>query len=110
MGARRHLTRASEIVFGLQGCLDFEKGGDVARILYNFYASADARIFALHRSGDVAECERIMAEFRQMREVWEEIDREAAGGSASAASAETPPAAPPAAPTGDGMGNVAISA
>lgn len=69
------LTRASEIVFGLQGCLDFEKGGNIASVLYNFYSTIDIRIFALHRTGSVEECDAIIADIRQMRDVWDEIDR-----------------------------------
>lgn len=69
-----NLTRASEIVFGLQSCLDFERGGDVAKVLYNFYTSLDARIFSLHRSGDAAVCEQLIADVKRMRDVWAEID------------------------------------
>lgn len=32
------LVRVSEILMGLQSALDFEQGGDVARILYDFYS------------------------------------------------------------------------
>lgn len=108
----QNLTRASEIVFGLQGCLDFERGGDVAKILYNFYASADARIFALHRSNDAAACEQLIAEFRQMRDAWDEIDKAAAGGATNASPASEADSLPAASvpPAPDASGGVAISA
>lgn len=105
-----NLTSAAEIVFGLQSCLDFENGGDVARILYNFYASVDTRIFSLHRTNDVALCDAIIAEIRQMRDVWEEIDRNISGGESASGSTESnnpPPASAPAA--SDGSTGIAIS-
>ena len=68
------LTKASKIITGLQYCLDFENGGDIARILYNFYSRMDAGIFAIHRSNSAQECDTIIEELRQMRELWHEID------------------------------------
>lgn len=99
------LVKVSEIVSGLQGCLDFESGGDVARLLYNFYSSIDLRIFALHRSNSKADCEQLIRELRQMRDVWHDIDQNmSSSGSALAApsaGAEQPVAVSPdpAAPT-----------
>ncbi len=89
----RKLTRASEIVIGLQACLDFESGGNSARILYDFYAMADRRIFGLHRSNDLAACRALIADVKQMRDVWDRIDR--------GELAELPAAANSAAPAGD---------
>lgn len=74
------LIKASEIIFGLQSCLDFDNGGDIAKILHNFYSSADARIFALHRAGNPEEYDRIITDIRQMRDAWSAID---GGGSAA---------------------------
>ena len=69
------LTRASDILVGLQAALDFEAGGKTAKILYDFYAAIDMRLFALHRSNDSKACKEIIAELRQMRDVWDQIDR-----------------------------------
>lgn len=79
------LVKASEIISGLQGCLDFENGGDVARLLYNFYSSVDLRIFALHRSNSRSECEHLIREMKQMRDVWHDIDQNMLGSGGSAA-------------------------
>lgn len=89
------LTRAGEIVFGLQSCLDFERGGQMANVLYNFYSTLDVRIFALHRTNDVTSCDQLIQEIKQMRDVWDEIDRSQSGEGASAQQApvsEQPPA------------------
>lgn len=103
-----NLTRASEIVFGLQSCLDFEQGGEVAKVLYSFYSSIDTRIFGLHRNAELSACEQLIDEIRQMRDVWDEIDRSNAGNATGQppASEESQPSLPPA---GDPT-NVALSA
>lgn len=80
------LTRASDIVVGLQCCLDFEKGGDVARTLQQFYADMQLRIFSIHRSNSLSDCDEVIAELKQMRDAWDEIDRNTASGDVTAAS------------------------
>jgi flagellar secretion chaperone FliS len=69
------LIKASEVVSGLQGCLDFENGGSIARLLYNFYSSIDSRLFAIHHSNSIETCDELIAEIKQMRDVWHEIDQ-----------------------------------
>jgi flagellar protein FliS len=89
------LVKASEIIFGLQSCLDFEHGGEVAKILYQFYSSIDSRMFAIHRSNSPEACDELIAELKQMRDVWQEIDQ---GENAAVAEAAPATALPPAAP------------
>ena len=69
------LLKTSEILVGLQSSLDFEQGGDIAKILYDYYASMDARLFTVHRSNDVKTCEAVIKELKMMRNAWDEIDR-----------------------------------
>jgi flagellar protein FliS len=82
------LIKASEVIGGLQGCLDFDNGGTIARILYNYYASIDMRLFTIHRTNSLETCDEIITDLKQMRDTWDEIDQ----GIASSAQAE--PAAP----------------
>lgn len=91
------LTKASEIIIGLQACLDFENGGQIARVLYNFYSSIDSQIFQLHRTGSKETCDQIIADLKRMRDVWAEIDASTTGG-------DTPPPAPPPASSGEPKG------
>lgn len=93
------LDKACTIVFGLQGALDFEQGGEVANTLYTFYSSVDARLIAVQRTNDVASCQQVIKELKMMREAWAEIDandgesaspKEASDTNESAASPETP--------------------
>ena len=69
------LTRAADILVGLQACLDFESGGPSAKVLFDFYTAMDTRIFALHRSNDIDACKALVAELKEMRDVWDKIDR-----------------------------------
>jgi len=99
------LTKTSEVIMGLQGCLDFENGGSVAKILYNFYSSVDSRIFSLHRSNSVEMCDELILELKAMRDVWHEIDQNASAGGTPP---EVPPSNAPPAPESDQ--NVTLSA
>ena len=69
------LTRAADIIIGLQACLDFDSGGPSAKVLFDFYTAIDMRIFSLHRNNDLAACQAIIAQMKEMREVWDKIDR-----------------------------------
>jgi flagellar secretion chaperone FliS len=69
------LIKASELVGGLQSCLDFDNGGEIAKILYSYYASIDARLFAIHRTNSIEECDSVIADLKQMRDSWSEIDQ-----------------------------------
>lgn len=69
------LIKASEVIGGLQGCLDFDNGGEMAPILYNYYASIDARMFTIHRTNSVEMCDQIISDLKQLRDTWDEIDQ-----------------------------------
>lgn len=69
------LTRVSDIISGLQNSLDFTAGGSTAQVLFDFYASIDARIFGLHRQPSADVCNKIIQELKDMRDVWDGIDR-----------------------------------
>lgn len=84
------LIRVSEILMGLQSALDFDQGGDVARILYDFYSSLDARLTRIHRNNSLELCDEVIEELKQMRGVWQEID----SGRASAEAATAPTSEP----------------
>ena len=102
------LVKAGEIIFGLQGCLDFEAGGEIAQTLYDFYSSIDARLMSVHRTNDARMCQQIMNELKMMRDTWIDIDKKDEEGTLHG-DAPTPPTPPePTDPPPDG--GVAISA
>lgn len=100
------LIKSSEVIMGLQGCLDFENAPDMARLLYSFYASMDARIFSIHRSNNAQECQEVIDELKQMRDVWHEIDTKNMGSATTGATA-TVPSVPP---ESGGDQNITLSA
>jgi flagellar secretion chaperone FliS len=68
------LMKASDVIIGLQSCLDFDADENVANTLYDFYARIDVRLMQLQRSNDEAECGYIIEELKGMRDVWRQID------------------------------------
>ena len=103
------LLKASEVIYGLQGALDFEQGGHVAKVLYNFYSNVDMKIFTIHRTNSIEECDVVIADLKQMRDVWAEIDE-----SMGAATSQTPVQQQPSATTNGNSGeppqNITLSA
>ncbi len=85
------LTRVSDIITGLQGSLDYESGGSTAQVLSDFYSALDMRITGLHRKPDLAVCNSIVAELKEMRDVWDGIDRGKEAPSAPAVETEAAP-------------------
>lgn len=84
------LTRASDIIAGLQACLDFEAGQETAQTLFDFYSSIELRIMQLHRTKDMDACAQIIADMKEMRQVWDGIDKNTTASPA----AQTPPSDP----------------
>lgn len=69
------LVKASEIIIGLQSCLDYDQGQQAAQVLYDFYSSLDSRIIGLHRTSDVVMCQSLIDEVKEMRTMWHNIDQ-----------------------------------
>src|SRR5271155_1384096 len=44
----RLLVRASDVIVGLQNCIDFENGGEVAHTLHRFYTTMSTRILSVN--------------------------------------------------------------
>lgn len=100
------LSKASEVINGLQSCLDFENGGQIAKVLYSFYAQIDGKIFSIHRTNSIETCDEVIAELKQMRDVWHEIDNEFPGTAAPVSQR----VAEPVDPNSDDVSNVTLSA
>jgi flagellar protein FliS len=69
------LNRVTDIIVGLQACLDFDAGGPSAKVLFDFYSSLDMQIFTLHRTNDLELCHTIITRLKEMRDTWDRIDR-----------------------------------
>lgn len=70
------LLRASEIIVGLRNSIDFDNGGEISNVLERFYTGIDMRILSINfnKNGE-AICEEIITDLKQMRDVWDHIDR-----------------------------------
>ena len=107
------LVKANDILMGLQSCLDFEKGGDIAKVLYGFYAGLIDRIFTIHRTNSSETCDEVIADLKQMRDVWDSIDQSSSHPEGSQPPASAAPADVPSEPDGkkDGSaGSITLSA
>jgi flagellar protein FliS len=71
------LVRASDVVVALQTCLDHENGGEISKILHDYYTSIDLRIMSIHRSNSLETCDRVISELKEMRNAWHQIDTSA---------------------------------
>jgi flagellar secretion chaperone FliS len=68
------LTKVSNILSGLQGCLDFEQSEEVSTTLYDYYAARELDVFTLNRTNSVQECDALIENLKTMRGAWHEID------------------------------------
>lgn len=68
------LVKASEVIMGLQSCLDHESGGEIAKILHDYYASIDMRILSIHRTNSLEICDMVIGELKEMRSAWHHVD------------------------------------
>jgi flagellar protein FliS len=67
------LTRAGRIVVGLQGALDFEKGGEIARNLNDLYAYVTRRLFHVNANNDLAALGEIHNLMNEIRTAWQQV-------------------------------------
>jgi flagellar protein FliS len=66
----KSLSRASRIVLGLQGSLDFNQGGDLARNLDELYSYVTRRILQANVSNDVAVIDEVRNLMVEIRDAW----------------------------------------
>ena len=67
------IARASRIVLGLQGALDFERGGDLATNLNELYSYITRRLFHVNAHNDVAVFDEIYGLMQEIRDAWEGV-------------------------------------
>ncbi|WP_370298714.1 flagellar export chaperone FliS [Pontibacterium sp.] len=65
-----HLNKASEIVVGLRGSLDLEKGGDVAANLEALYDYMIRAIMQANRNNDLDKVQEVMDLLLEVRAGW----------------------------------------
>ena len=69
----KSLARANRILFGLQGALDFEKGGDLAKNLNELYDYVTRRLLHVNAHNDLEALEEVHGLMMEIRSAWETV-------------------------------------
>lgn len=77
------VDKVQRIVLGLQGTLDFERGGEVARNLDDLYRYVIRRLVHVHAYNDVDTLDEITGMVREIRDAWRTLLPGAAPAAAS---------------------------
>jgi flagellar protein FliS len=67
------LTRAGRIVVGLQGALDFERGGELAQNLNELYSYVTRRLFHVNAYNDLAVLEEVQSLIQDIAQAWKTL-------------------------------------
>lgn len=67
------IARASRIVLGLQGALDFEKGGDLASNLNELYSYVTRRLLYVNAKNDIEALDEVYGLMTEIRQAWESV-------------------------------------
>jgi flagellar protein FliS len=67
------ISRATRIVLGLQGALDFEKGGELATNLNDLYNYVTRRLLHINLRNDLVALEEIYGIMTEIREAWKQV-------------------------------------
>ena len=76
-GKGRLISKAIEIIGGLRGFLDFEKGGDLAARLESIYDYMERTLFEANAQNDVAMLDEVADLLRSIKDGWDGIREEA---------------------------------
>jgi len=69
----KSIARASRIVLGLQGALDFERGGDLANNLNELYGYVTRRLLYVNARNDLDALDEIYGLMNEIRAAWEGV-------------------------------------
>jgi flagellar secretion chaperone FliS len=72
------MTHAIRVVGHLQGVLDFEKGGPLARELFAFYGLARTKLLEASAYADAELMHSLATEFENMKQAWQRVEHEMA--------------------------------
>lgn len=70
------LTRVTEILDGLQTSIDYDNGGDVAHVLYDFYQDLFYDINYIQRHQCLQRSAKVIAAMKEMLAAWKSVDTE----------------------------------
>ncbi len=84
-GKGQLLNKAIEIIGGLRGFLDFEKGGELAISLEALYDYMERGLLEASLKNDVAKLDEVIGLLRSVKEGWDGIRQEVVSGQAQQA-------------------------
>jgi flagellar protein FliS len=67
------LAKAGRIVVGLQGALDFEKGGELAQNLNELYGYVLRRLFVVNAQNDLAILDEVHGLIKEVSQAWQSL-------------------------------------
>ncbi len=67
------ISRCSRIIMGLQGALDFEQGGDLARNLDDLYGYVTRRLVHVNAQNDLKVLEEVRSLMAEIRDAWSSL-------------------------------------
>ncbi len=67
------LAKAGRIMVGLQGALDFEKGGELAQNLNELYAYVLRRLFHVNAHNDLVVLDEIHGLIKEVAQAWQSL-------------------------------------
>jgi flagellar protein FliS len=67
------LSRAGRIVVGLQGALDFERGGELAQNLNELYSYVTRRLFHVNAYNDLVVLEEVQSLIQDIAQAWKTL-------------------------------------
>lgn len=74
------LNHTLSIITHLQGTLDMEAGGEVARTLMQFYTYASARVLDISLTKSTDKLVELASQFASLREAWQIVDAQVTEG------------------------------
>jgi len=76
----KHLNHVQNIIAHLQGTLDLENGGEVAKTMMRFYNYARGKVLEASLSNSKEKVTELAAHFSTLREAWQMVDAQVYNG------------------------------
>jgi flagellar protein FliS len=76
-GKNKLINRTIEIIAGLRGFLDFEKGGEISKNLSDLYVYCEHRLLQANIRNDIEALDEVANHIKTVREGWVGIRKEA---------------------------------
>tara|TARA_R110001592_G_scaffold175466_1_gene414613 strand:+ start:37600 stop:37995 length:396 start_codon:yes stop_codon:yes gene_type:complete len=75
-GKNRLINKSIEIVSGLRGFLDLEKGQDLAQNLFDLYVYCEHKLFQANVRNDILILDEVLGHLKRIQEGWSGIRQE----------------------------------